>query len=91
MAVIYYVVDSSARLYYEVAMLDEEAVLRRRRQECWQLTAEERMERFFRLQETAFAMMSERGWEHFHRRNHQKRRMSFDDGSWSKTNDIQAP
>ncbi len=72
-------------------MSDEEAVLRRRRQECWQLTAEERMERFFRLQETAFTMMSERGWEHFHRRNHQKRRVSFDDGSWSKTNDIQAP
>ncbi len=61
-------------------MLDEEAVLRKRRRECWQLSAEERMERFYRLQEISFAMMSEEAKEHFRRRNHQKRKVSFDDG-----------
>ena len=61
-------------------MLDEEAILRRRCRECWQLSAEERMERFYRLQEISFAMMSEEAKEHFRRRNHQKRKVSFDAG-----------
>lgn len=72
-------------------MQDDEAVLRQRRRECWQLTAEERMARFFCLQEASFAMMSEAAREHFHRRNHQKRRVSFDDGNWNKARHIQTP
>lgn len=72
-------------------MPDEEAVLRRRRRECWQLTAGERMERFYRLQESSFAMMSEAAREHFHRRNHQKRRVFVDDRNRSKASDIQTP
>ena len=71
--------------------MDEEAVLRRRRQECWQLTADERMERFYRLQKASFAMMSEEAREHFRSRNHQKRRVSFDDGNRNKASDIQTP
>ncbi len=61
-----------------------QAKRRRMRREYRQMTPEERMARFAKLQAGAMALLrqSPRGYEHFTRRNHHKRRTVFTDGEW---------
>ncbi|MBN2802201.1 MAG: hypothetical protein JXR91_03810 [Deltaproteobacteria bacterium] len=62
--------------------INEEAMMRRRREEFWSLSHSERMRRFEILQENSIEMMSKEGVENFHRRNHKKRAVTYNNGVW---------
>ncbi|MBN2714942.1 MAG: hypothetical protein JXX14_03745 [Deltaproteobacteria bacterium] len=55
---------------------------RHRQQQFQALSPEERMARFEMLQGEMEMLMSDKALRHFHARNHNKRRVRFEDGKW---------
>jgi len=61
--------------------LPQDAMARRRRRTSLAMSPKERMALHLLLQEAATAMISPEGLHHFHRRNHQKRRIDVPESS----------
>lgn len=70
--------------------MDQSSVNHFRRRKAFKMTPDERLERFLALQKQSMDMMSEQALAHFHRRNHKKRRVSYQDGKWTYDRTVSA-